>query len=118
MCEGNDFVKDVILILFVPGDPVLGRTPVTVKTLGVDTVDAADLEPAFIDFIPQGIDKPPVFIVVEPASAGRKDNNPGTAPSKKEQFHVASQLWAMPAMIFPVHSLSIQQAYYRLMAVV
>jgi hypothetical protein len=118
MCEGNYFLKDVILILFMPGDPVTGRTPITVKTLGVDAVDAADLEPAFIDFIPQGVDKSPVFIVVEPAGAGRKYNYPGAAPSKKEQFHISSQMRAMPAMIFPVHFLSIQQAYYRVMTVV
>jgi hypothetical protein len=68
--KGNDFFKNVIFILFVPGEPVAGRTPVTVEALGIDAIDAADLEPAFINFIPQGRDKAPVFVIDLPARIG------------------------------------------------
>jgi hypothetical protein len=107
MSEGNDFVQYVLLILLMPGEPVPWRTPVTVKTLGVYAIDAAELEPAIIDLVPQSGNESPVFVIVEPSDAGRENDHPRTTLSKNEKFHFAAQIRAMPSMIFSMHAVRI-----------
>jgi hypothetical protein len=51
MGEGNDLPENILFILLVPYDPVTGRAPVTVETLGIDTVNATELKPATLYFI-------------------------------------------------------------------
>jgi hypothetical protein len=51
MGEGNYLIDNIVLILFVPYDPVPGRAPVTVETLGIDAVKATELKPATLYFI-------------------------------------------------------------------
>lgn len=117
VCERNDLVKDIVFILLVSGYSITGRTPITVETLCVDAVDAAELELAAIDFIPQGRNEPPVFVIEEPSGAGRKNNHPGTALSKKKQVHVAFQMMAMPRMILSIHRFSIQQLFQKVVTI-
>jgi hypothetical protein len=110
MGEGNDLPENILLVLLVPYDPVTGRAPVTVETLGIDTVDAAELEPAVVDLIPDRVNKAPVFIIIEPANSGRKYNYSGSTPTVLEQFHITTKMRAVPFVIFPVHADTIQRA--------
>jgi hypothetical protein len=76
------------------------------------------LQQSVINFILQGFNQPPVLVIVEPTGAGRKHDHPGTALAKKEQFHIATQMRAMPAMILSMHALIIQQAFHSIMTIV
>src|SRR6516225_8300036 len=74
-----------------------------IPAFGIHTVEATELQVTGFDLVRKHVDEAAIF-PVEEAARGRGINqraSPGVA--EEQQFHVALQIWAEPAVIFALH---------------
>jgi len=72
--EGEDLLHDVLLVLDVAGNAPAGADVAVVPALGVDGIEAEELECSAVELVLDGVDHATVFELEEAAAGGRKDD--------------------------------------------
>jgi len=101
--QGHDLVEDVVLVLYMPADAVVGTYPAGVEAVFCVAVHAVELELAFADLIREAVVHTEIFILVEVAVAGGEDEHFCPGVSDDEEAHLAFDTVTVPVVVFKVH---------------
>jgi hypothetical protein len=102
--EGEDLLQDVLLVLEVASDARTRTDVAVVPALAVDGVDAEDLEISMSELVMNGVDHTAVLELEEAAAGGGKDECWEAGVTEDEQFHLPTEQWGKPSLIFALHA--------------
>ncbi len=89
--EGNNFVDDVVTVLYLAGDSPARWDIAVVPAFAVDRVDTVELEVAVFELVLKGADHLAIFKLVEAATGCGEDDGGIARVPEDQQFHVATE---------------------------
>ena len=105
--EGQDLLHDVLLVLDVAGDAPAGADVAVVPALGVDGIDAEELEVSVVELVLDGVNHATVFELEEAAAGGGKDDRGNAGVAEGEEFHLAAERRGEPFLIFAFQAVAL-----------
>jgi hypothetical protein len=89
--ERQHLVLEIRIVLPVAPRPVRWMQVASVPALGVDAVDAVQLEPPTLDILAEHRDHPSILPFVEPPHRCRENEDPRTGVPEDEKVHLAPE---------------------------
>lgn len=105
--EGEDLLHDVLLVLDMACDAPAGADVAVVPALGVNGIDAEELEVSVLEFVLDGVDHAAVFELEEAPAGGGKNNRGDAGVAKGEEFHLAAERRREPFLIFAFQAVAL-----------
>jgi len=105
MKEGENLLHQILLVLHVTGDAPAGRNGAVVPALGVNRIDADELQATVFELVVDGVDHAAIFELEEAAAGCWEDESGRAIVPEDEQLHLSPQGGGRPFVVFAFHRL-------------
>jgi hypothetical protein len=96
-----------LLVLDVAGDASARADVAVIPALGVDRIDAEELEGSVVELVLDGVDHATVFELEEATARGGKDDHRNAGVAEGEELHLAAERRREPFLIFAFQALAL-----------